>query len=284
MHRFAAAVSLALTLAATGAAAQEYGSQPPTPTSAIKRACDAAGGLEAFRRLGIVQADVASEEVTQDGSTSSKRSTLAFLSPGPLPGRLEKPDARIVAADDGTGGWAIADRRPDARPSTAYMVRRLIQTELFPLLLPFSLTWEGVSITDVKAEEVQGQQVWRLSVTLTRTFFHTPQISTEWTVDFDRRTWSLVRAQCPYTDLGQGIRADGMRFTWSDPIKVRDAWLRGTQRVIGLDEAGQENAHTRVDKVRFGLHPASLAATLFANPIPPESRPKQPQPGPPVKP
>ncbi len=284
MHRFAVPLSITLALAAAGVTAQEYGSQPPTPAAAIKRACDAAGGLEAFRQLGIVQADVVSDEVTQDGSTSSKRSTLAFLSPGPLPGRLEKPDAKIVAGDDGTGGWAVADRRPDARPSTAYMIRRLVQTELFPLLLPFSLTWEGVSITDVKAAETEGQQVWRLSITMARTFFHTPQISTEWTVDFDRRTWSLVRAQCPYTDLGQGIRADGMRFTWSDPIKVRDAWLRGTQRVIGLDETGQENAHTRVDKIRYGLHPASLATKMFATPIPPGLRPKQQQPGPPAKP
>lgn len=284
MHRFAAPFSIALTLAVASAFAQDYGSQPPTSTSAIKRACDAAGGLEAFRQLGIVQADIVSDETTQDGSTSSRRSTLAFLAPGPLPGRLEKPDAKIVAADDGTGGWAVADRRPDARPSTSYMVRRLVQTELFPLLLPFSLSWEGVTITDVKAAEVDGQQVWRLSVTLARTFFHTPQISTEWTVDFDRGTWALVRAQSPYTDLGQGIRADGMRFTWSDPIKVRDVWLRATQRVIGLDEAGQENAHTRVDKARFGFHPPSLATKLFANPIPPELRPKQPQPVPPAKP
>ncbi|MFZ5786281.1 MAG: hypothetical protein ACOY3Y_07540 [Acidobacteriota bacterium] len=284
MHRNAASLSIVLTLAAFGATAQEYGPQPPTTVSAIKRACDVAGGLEAFRRLGIVQADVVSDEITQDGTTSSKRTTLALVPPGPLPARLERPDAKVVAGDDGTGGWAVADRRPDARPSTAYMIRRLVQTELFPLLLPFSLTWEGVSITDVKAMEIEGQPVWRLSVTLARTFFHTPQISTEWTVDFDRRTWALVRAQCPYTDLGQGIKADGMRFTWSDPVKVRDVWLHGTQRVIGLDEAGQENAHTRVDKARYGLHPASLATKLFANPIPPDLRPKQPQPGPPVKP
>ena len=55
----------------------------------------------------------------------------------------------MIAGDDGTGGWAVVGGHPDARPSTLYMVKRLVTADLFPLLLPFSLNWEGATVTDV---------------------------------------------------------------------------------------------------------------------------------------
>jgi hypothetical protein len=277
-------VTLAATMVvAVPLIAQETAAAPP-PSEAVRRACDAAGGIEAFAALGVVQVKISGEEVTQDGHTTTQTKALFFLAPGPTPGRTEDPQHKVIAGDDGNGGWAVVGGQPDVRPSTLHMVKRLITTELFPLLLPFSLTWEGATVTDVVPAEIAGRPVWRLSVVLTRTFFFSPQISTSWTVDLDRLSFALVRAESPATDLGKGVTADGMRFLWSDPVKAGDITLPGVQRLIGLDEVGREKSHSRIDHVTYKLLPAQSVEKLFANPIPPEQRPKLPVMKPPTRP
>jgi hypothetical protein len=248
----------------------------PTPSEAVHRACKAAGGLEAFSALGIVEVKITREEVTQDGKTTSQAKAFFFLAPGPTPGRTEDPQNKVIAGDDGTSGWAVVADKPDPRPATSYMVKRLITADLFPLLLPFSLSWDGVTVTDVAPANVDGLPVWRLKVELARTFFFTPQISTSWTVDFDRRNFALVRAESPATDLGRGLLADGMRFSWREPAKVGNVSLRGYQRIVGVDDTGKEKAHSRIDRVTYKLLPAQAAEKLFSNPIPPDQRPKAP--------
>ena len=249
---------------------------PPTPEVAVSRACAAAGGLEAFKGLGILGIGSKSEEVTQEGKTTTSLKNLYFLAPGPVPGRIELPESQVVAADDGSGGWALVAGRVDTRQATAYMVKRSLASSLFPLLLPFSLTWEGVAVTEVKAATVAGRPVWRLAVELPRTFFDSPQISPSWSVFLDRASFALVQAESPFTDLGKGVTADGMLFRWNDPVKVKGVTLHKEQRVTGLDEVGREKSHSRIDRFQFRLVPASEAERLFANPVPPEQRPKPP--------
>lgn len=270
-------------MAATPLLAQEAPAAP-APSALLRQACDAAGGMAAFNALGLVEVRIKREEVTQDGQTTAQSKGFVFLAPGPTPGRTEDPQIKVIAGDDGTGGWAVVAGKPDPRPSTLYMVRRLITADLFPLLLPFSLTWEGATVTDVLPAEVGGQPVWRMTVELARTFFFTPQISTSWTVDVDRRTFALVRAESPATDLGKGVTADGMRFLWSEPVKVGNVTLPGVQRVIGLDEVGREKSHSRIDHLTYRLLPGESVQKLFANPIPLEQRPKPPVMQPPVGP
>jgi hypothetical protein len=269
-------------LAAVPVHAQEQAA-PPEPTAAVKRACDAAGGLDAFKSLGIVELRIKREEVTQDGKVIDSAKKLFFLAPGPTPGRTEEPQFKVVAGDDGTGGWALMGDKPDSRPSTNYMVKRLLTTDLFPLMLPFSLTWEGVTVASVAPADLGGVPVWRLQVQLSPTFFHTPQISRAWTVDIARHTSALVRAVSPATDLGKGVTADGMQFTWGEVTRVRGVALPQYERVVGLDPYGREKSHSRIDRISYDLVPRADAAKLFANPIPPDQRPKMPglQPPPP---
>jgi hypothetical protein len=259
--------------------AQVSTASPPTPAVAVERACDASGGLAAFTSLGILEMKIKREEVTQDGKVNDSQETLFFLAPGPTPSRTEEPQFKVVAGDDGSGGWALLDGKPDVRPATTYMIKRLITSDLFPLMLPFSLTWEGVTVTSVVPAEIGPQKVWRLNVELSRTFFHTPQISTSWVVDLDRGTFSLVRADSPATDLGNGMRADGMRFSWREPVVIKGVKLRSYQRIVGLDEFGREKSHSRIDRLTYAALPPQAGKTLFANPVPPEQRPRMaPQP------
>jgi hypothetical protein len=262
-------------VAAVPVTAQDAGGTP-TPAAAVKRACDAAGGLDAFMTIGVVELHVNREEVTQDGHKTNTSKTMFFLAPGPIPGRTEDPQLQVIAGDDGNGGWATVGGQVDSRPSTTYMVKRLLTGELFPLLLPFSLTWEGVTVTDVVPVELAGQPVWRLKVELNHSFFHSPQISTSWTVDLDRRSFALAQAQSPATDLGKGLRADGMKFSWGEPVKLKSVALPGYQRIVGLDEAGREKSHSRIDHIVYKLLKPEASSALFSSPIPPEQRPQLP--------
>ncbi len=274
--RSLAVLGCGLLVAATTAAQQK--ASPPSPETAVKRACDAVGGLEAFKRLGIVAIVTKSEEVTQEGEVTTSLRNNYLVPPGPLPGRFELPQQQVIAADDGTGGWAVINQKPDTRYATTFKVQRSLQTELFPMLLPFSLTWKLVTIQAVKAAELKGHPVWELKVVLPRSFFDNPQISPNWTVWLDRGSFAVVQAESPFTDLGKGVTADGMRYTWQNPIKIGDVTFYKEQKITGLNELGQEKAHSKIEHLQYHVIPTTEAPKLFSNPIPPAQRPKPPAP------
>lgn len=261
-----------------------FASEPgvPSPVSALRRTLEAAGGMDALRRLGVIKLAVDREEVTTDGKHHQRKLVYYCELPGPVPGRLEDLSAQVVAGDDGNGGWAQVRGNPDRRPGTQVMVRRILNTALFPMLLPFSLTWEGVSIGKVTPSQLAGRKTWLLEVSVPRTFFHTPQISTEWKVFVDAATFEVVRAESPYVDLGHGITADGMRFSWPKIQDFHGVQLPAIVSIIGLDEANQEKPHTRIDRITIARASPQEAAKLFANPSP-QSPPQlpvlQPPPG-----
>jgi hypothetical protein len=282
VRRIALSLVVVATLAGASAAFGQGGLQVPSPDLLLNRAWEEAGGLETYGRLGILLVEVTAEENTQEGTITGRKSRTYFLAPGPAPGRIEIEKPPVVSGDDGTGGWAIAGGKPDARPSTKMMVKRLLTTNLFTIMLPFSLNWEGVTAVAVEPMVVKGIPVWRLFVDIAPGFFHSPQISPKWRVDFDRTTYAVVQADCPATDLGKGITADGMRISWTDHRQVMGLRLPGVQRTIGISETGAEKAHSRTEQLRYEVMSAEAKAKLFGNPVPPELRPTPPSGRPPV--
>ncbi len=254
----------------------------PSPMTALRQSLEAAGGMDALRRLAVLKLVVDREEITLDGKQTQSQLIFYVRPPGPVPGRIEIPSSKVIAGDDGTGGWAQIGGVPDSRANTPLMVKRLITTDLFPVLLPFSLTWEGVTVSAVRPGTVDGKPVWQLRVEMSRTFFYTPQIANEWLVSVDRETFQVIRAESPFTDLGRGIVADGMRISWPSVQIVEGVRLPALLRVIGLDAAGRENAHTRSDRITVTRTSSAEAAALFANPSPapqPQLPVLQPPPG-----
>lgn len=276
VRRVALSFVLVATLAGAPAVLGQSGPPVPSPDLLLNRAWEEAGGLEAFNRLGILLVEVSAEETTQEGTISSSKSRTYFLAPGPTPGRIEIDKPAVLSGDDGSGGWAIVGGKPDARPSTKAMVKRLVTTNLFTVMLPFSLNWDGVNARGVEPTVVKGIPVWRLFIEMPPGFFHSPQIATTWRVDFDRTTYAVVQADCPATDLGKGITADGMRVSWDGHRSVMGLRLPGVQRVIGLSETGAEKAHSRKEQVRYEIVETALKAKLFGNPVPPSLRPTPP--------
>jgi hypothetical protein len=277
--RSCSAFVLAAALVMPAAITAQTAAEMPTADTVVKRALDAAGGIDAFSRLGILLVDRDTEEIAQNGTQTKTSGKTYFQTPGPIPGRIELTSPGVISGDDGNSGWAVVGGQPDPRPSTKLMIRRLLRTSLFSLMMPFSLTWDEASVTGVSATTVGDVPVWRLSVAFTKSFFHSPQVSTDWIVDINRKTYAMVQAQCPATDLGRGIKSDGMLITWSKPQIVSGVVLPGEQRTVGLSEVGAVKAHNRVDHLRYELLDSSRNAALFTDPVPPELRPT-PQIGP----
>lgn len=265
-----------LVIASAVSAVSAWGQATMNAQEVVSRACEASGGIAAFRKLGFLRAEIASEEVTQDGQTSSTSKIVIFKTEAIAPVRLELPALGVIAGDDGSGGWALVQGRPDPRPSTTVMVKRMVTADAFPLLLPCSLTWPGVAVTEVVPAQLAERPTWRLTVTLARNFFHTPQIATVWLVDVDRENYRVLRADSPYTDLGKGVVADGMRFSWSNFVTLGGVRVPTQQIVVGLDPLGNEKAHSRRDTVKWERLATEKTAGLFENPIPPEQRPRLP--------
>lgn len=282
-HRTFGVLSIlgATALAVAPVAAQQTrqapaAAQAPPAKKIIQQACEAAGGVGAFNALGALQVEVRSQEVTADGHTSSTARRITFQAPGPIPARLEMAGGSVLAGDDGSGGWALIGKRPDTRTATVYMVQRSIQTALFPILLPFSLNWNGVNVSHVAAATVDGRPVWELTLTFPLSFFDNPQIGTTWKIDVDQHSFAVLRAESPYVDLGKGITSDGMRFSWTKRTQVRGVSLPVEQTINGIDLYGHENAHNRMDAISYGTPGVKNVETLYANPIPPDQRPKPP--------
>lgn len=268
-------LSLAVAVTAISPArAQVAAPQPPAADELIRRACDAAGGIEAFRALGIVHLTLNRTEVANDGTETKSETSFFFRAPGPTPGRLENVAQKIVAGDDGTGGWAIAGGAVDTRAMTVYMVERVLRTDLFQLLMPFSLTWEGVTVRRVVADTVEGKPAWRLDLVLPANFFFSPQISPDWKVYLDRERLSVLRVESNPTDLGKDVKADGMLITWGRPVKLGEVWLSGEMVTLGRNLKGEIMPHSRRDTISYRLLPPTEAPKLFPNPIPPDKRPK----------
>jgi len=284
VRRIALSFVLVAALAGAPAVLGQGKLEVPSPDLLLNRAWEEAGGLEAFGRLGILLVEVTADETTQEGTITARKSRTYFLAPGPAPGRIEIEKPPVVSGDDGTGGWAISGGKPDVRPSTKMMVKRLLTTNLFTVMLPFSLNWDGVTARAVEPTVVKGIPVWRLFIEIAPGFFHSPQISTAWRIDFDRTTYAVVQADCPATDLGKGITADGMRVSWTDHRNLMGLRFPGVQRIIGLSETGAEKAHTRTEQLRYEIIDAAMKSRMFGNPVPPDLRPTPPTGKPPTLP
>ena len=272
-----ALAAMAVLGGAWTAAAQPQAASVPDPKVVVQRACDALGGLDAFRKLGILGIQTDREEITQDGKVSNDSYLVIMDTPGPIPGRLEIASTKTIAADDGTGGWALANGKPDQRPATQHMVKRTLTSYTFSLLAPFSLTWDGVTHKSVQPGVIAGRPVWRLEIEVGSGFFASPQVSRTWFFDFDQNSFELIQAISPATDLGKGIRADGMLVVVTHRVKVGGVSLPSSEKVIGLDEAGNQKSHTRIKTLKYKLISSTEAGLLFPNPIPPDQRPKPPQ-------
>jgi hypothetical protein len=254
----AAVLCLVLLLAVSAPAAQT-----PAPQAVLDGMLEAAGGADAFHQLGLLKLQYTNEETTRDG-TPSKVSFTGFASTIDLQSlRVEMP-GDIVVVKNGEGGWATMKGKVDTRPQTPTMARTTTHFHLLPLMFPFSLTMDGLQLSDVEPGTFEGEPVWRMTLTFPSRFFNNPVMDVPWTVYASKKDGSFVAAEyVPPSDYAK-IAVEGMRFRYTKLQTVNGVRLPSQALLEALDIHGVPSAHVSI--VNLEVSSEAWDSTIFIDP------------------
>lgn len=239
---------------------------PPNADELLESMLEAAGGMEAFRELGVLEIALNEEETAADGTQRNRMST-AYLDAKTLADlRLDLP-GEIVVARNGSTAWATRSGAIDDRPQTAKMAIATLNQRLFPLLLPFSLAMEGVQLGKVRETTFEGEPAWVMAVTFSDDFFVTPSMATTWYVHISKEDGSLLTAEFFPPPGVREVSAEGIRYR----VLKRTTIGAGSQLPVqvlldGIDVNGAPTGHVRVTRMQIRVR-GPFDPTLFLHPI-----------------
>lgn len=238
----------------------------PDADALIEGMVDAAGGMQAFRELGVLEITLTEEETAADGSQRNRQST-AYLDARTLTDmRLDLP-GEIVVARNGSNVWATRAGAIDDRPQTTKMALATINQRLFPLLLPFTLTMDGVRPGEVLETSFEGEPAWRMAVTFKDDFFVTPSMATTWYVHVAKKDGRLLSAEFFPPPGVREVRSEGIRYRVLKQTTIgANSQLPVQVLLDGIDVHGSPTGHVRVTKMQVRLR-GPFDLTLFLNPL-----------------
>lgn len=259
------AVILALSVAGVG-----YASPPPSAKTLVDRAKMAAGGQSTFAKLGVLKVEVHEEETTAKGEKHTSSFTGYVNAAEPEQMRLELPGDVVLATPGGGKGWATIRGNEDDRPLTPYKSVTTMRSKLFPLLVPFSLDLDGVSLDGAHAATWEGKEVWRIGVSFPKNFFGSPIMDVPWELLQERDTNKLLAWEFLPPAEYESYTTEGMRYrvlTWKT---VDGVTFPAKVLAEGITTKGQIDNHYRT--VEITVNPlGDVGADLF---IPPSVKEK----------
>lgn len=259
MHRLTFALGSLLTILVGSAAAAET-----TASDLVDRMVQAAGGMESFKAIGVLQIEAAEEETRTDGTALASAFTAFADATNLLNLRMEFGKDVVLGCHSGTG-WATVGGAVDERPQASRMASGTLRQKLFPLLLPFSLTMDGVVLGEVTEDEFEGEAVWRLQAKFHEFFFAAPIMTTTWDFLVRQKDLELLAAEFQPPPKFRGVQEEGVRYRPLNHADVEGVTLGTHLLVSGLDRNGIENAHVRIVKVEPESR-GPYEPTLFMNP------------------
>ncbi|HOC43304.1 MAG TPA: hypothetical protein PKJ99_09875 [Thermoanaerobaculales bacterium] len=239
---------------------------PPEAAALLDGMLQAAGGIEAFRDLGVLEIALTEEETTADGTPHSRRAT-AYLDARTLSSlRLELP-GDVVVARHGGNGWSTRAGAPDERPQASRMAVGTLNQRLFPLLLPFTATMEGVRLGAVNETSFEGVPAWRVAVSFPEGFFIAPSMSTTWYLHIRKDSGALLAAEFLPPPSVREVRSEGIRYR----VLKHGAIGAGTQLPVqvlldGIDLNGSPTGHVRITKMQVTVR-GPFDPSLFLHPL-----------------
>ena len=258
MFRHFLSLLLFLTLAATATAADTM----PDPQEILKKMIAAAGG-EAFAGLGILELEVTEEEIRNDGTQSGKSYTLIVDTSNLANLRMELPGEVVVAASKG-GGWSTTANVLDDRPQVSKMARLTINQSVFPLLLPYSLQMEGVWLKEVREAQLDGRDVWVISMPFSKGFFANPVMETTWILVVAKDDYSIQSLEFAPAPAFADVSPVGVRYRILKQKDFDDATVIEQILAIGINSQYQEYGANRVTKIASKAR--AWDPTLFLSP------------------
>jgi len=239
--------------------------EAPDAATLLDGMLKAAGGLQAFRDLGVIEIAFVEEETTAKGTQQSRRST-AYVDASTLSSmRLELP-GDIIIARDGSKGWATRSGTPDDRPQTPKVALATLNQRLFPLLLPFTATLDGVRLGAVTDTSLEGQPAWRVAVSFPQGFFVAPSMATTWYLHIRQDDGSLLAAEFVPPPEVRTVSSEGIRYRVLKQAPIGSGVQLPVQVLLdGIDLNGSPTGHVQVTKMQVTVR-GPYDRTLFLSP------------------
>lgn len=220
---------------------------PPAADDLLARALTAAGGAKALADAGVVELQLNEEETKASGAVASAPSHV-YISGSRLE-HLRTESRGWTLVRSGGAGWASVNGQPDQRPQTPKMASGSVTASLFPLLLPFSLSMEGIRLGEVSETSFEGTPAYKLVASFPEGFFFSPVMSTRWSFYLAKSDATPLAAEflppATYGDAG----AIGMRYRYLTWQKIGGCRLPAKVMVDGVDASGTPTGHTRVTTI-----------------------------------
>jgi len=239
---------------------------PPDVEAIRKGVYEAAGGLEEFKQLGVLQLAISQEETLSNGEQRKKQAT-AYVDARTLTNmRLELP-GNIVVGRHGDMPWATRDGVLDDRPQTPKMALATLDQRLFPLLLPFTLAMEGVRMSDPKETSFEGIPSWRIAVDFPQGFFVVPSMMTTWYLHVRRSDHTVLAIEFIPPPGVREVSSEGIRYRYLKRANLGSSIQLPVQVLLdGIDLNGAPTGHVRVTRMRITIRGAYEPA-LFLHPV-----------------
>ena len=222
----------------------------PSPDTVVGRALSAAEADSTLAGHDLIRATIHQEETTSDGKSHVQDLTALVYGETLDSIRLELGNG-VSLALNGTVGWATIRGRVDDRPQTPLMSAGTIRQTLFPLLLPYSLRFEGVKLGSVSQDDFDGTPVWVLLVDFEQNFFASPAMASTWRVFIDRETNLVLGTEFIPPLEYQKVANEGGRYRYLKHETVDGLVFPIHVLLDGIDLNGIENGHVRVTKLSF---------------------------------
>ncbi len=247
-----------------GPAAVQAG--PPDVETILDATLDAVGGLEAFRQLGVIELALSQDETLSSGEQRKSQATAYFDARSLSDMRLEL-SGDVVVGRNRDLGWASRNGEVDDRPQTPRMAKGTLNQRLFPILLPFSLTMEGVRLSDPVETNFEGEAVWRIAVDFPEGFFVVPSMETTWYVHIRRSDHQVLGIEfLPPPEIRQ-VRSEGVRYRILKRTTLGSEIQLPIQVLLdGIDLNGAPTGHVRVTRMRATIR-GLYEPALFLHPV-----------------
>jgi hypothetical protein len=242
---------LAVLIVSWIAGGMAWAQDTPSPDELIDRMIAAAGGEEAYNKLGILKLTIDENERTSKGQERNLGSFKGYASTERADLlRLEMP-GEIVLGRSGIDGWATVRGRIDDRPPTPTKAKGSINAKLFPVLLPYSLRFPGLSFPSVEKTTWEGQPAWMLKMIPAAQFFNNMVFEQPWTIYVSRKNYQILAAEFePPAEHAQVI-LEGVRYNILRTESIGGVSLPALVVMDGFDlESRLPNGHLRTTKVQ----------------------------------
>jgi hypothetical protein len=191
---------------------------------------------------------VSENEKLPDG-TGNKTVFDAYVDTSLMNSRIEWPK-RVVTVRNGDTGWATVNGQLDKRQQTPRMVPAINHKKLMPLLLPFTLQMDGITLGETAAESQLGHTpAYRFPIKMRALFFDTPFISDQWQVFFAREDSRFLSAGYLPVEKYIDVQPEGMQYRVLETQEIQGVTLPKVVQVEGLDKNGRTNRHGRTAQI-----------------------------------